>query len=114
MSIGVHSRSQTLTFLFTFEIFNHNVHNCLVYFGALSNVIPWSTCNKINPTSEKNNAKITKLDRIEVQVIGELNDVLIRLSSNPMVIQAVDIVVADIPEAYDILLSGYWSNKLQG
>lgn len=33
------SRSQTLPFLLTFKIFNRNVHNCLVNFGASSNVM---------------------------------------------------------------------------
>ena len=29
-------------FLLTFEVFNRNIHNCLVYLGASSNVIPLS------------------------------------------------------------------------
>ena len=41
-------RSQTPPFLLTFEIFNHNVHNCLVDPGALSNVMPYLVCKKIN------------------------------------------------------------------
>ena len=39
-SIGGKSKSQTLPFLLTFEIFNHNIHNCLVDSGASSNVMP--------------------------------------------------------------------------
>ena len=31
-------------FLLTFEIFNNNVHNCMVDFGASSNVMPYSVC----------------------------------------------------------------------
>ena len=42
------SKSQTLPFLLSFDIFNHNVHNCLVDFGASSNVMPLSVCRKIN------------------------------------------------------------------
>lgn len=48
MLIGRKSRSQTLPFLLTFEIFNRNVHNCLVDFGASSNVMPYSSCKKLN------------------------------------------------------------------
>ena len=47
-SIRGESKSQTLPFLLYFEILNHNVHNCLVDFGASSNVIPLSFCIKIN------------------------------------------------------------------
>ena len=40
--IGRKSRSQTPPFLLTFEIFNRNVHDCLVDDGALSNVMAYS------------------------------------------------------------------------
>ena len=39
-SNGGKSRSQTLPFFMSFEIFNHNVHNCLIDSGASSNVMP--------------------------------------------------------------------------
>ena len=38
-----------------------------------------------------------------MKVIGEMEDVLIRLSSNEKVCQFIDIVVADIPEAYGLV-----------
>ena len=37
-------------FLLTFEIFNRNVHNCMIDSGASSNVIPVSMCIKLNGT----------------------------------------------------------------
>ena len=46
--IGIKSRSQTPPFLLTFDIFNRNVHNCLIDYGASSNVIPYSVCKKLN------------------------------------------------------------------
>jgi len=45
-------------------------------------------------------------------VIGELNQVTIRLSSNPKVRQVIDILVVDIPEFYGLILSRDWSEKL--
>ena len=41
-SVGGKSKSKHPPFLLTFEIFNHNVHNCLVDSGALVNVMPIS------------------------------------------------------------------------
>ena len=38
--IGGRSRSHTPPFLLTYEIFNKNVHNCLVDSGASSNIYP--------------------------------------------------------------------------
>jgi len=57
---------------------------------------------------------IVQLDQSQVEVIGELNQVTIRLSSNPKVCQVIDILVADIPEYYGLILSTDWSEKLHG
>ena len=52
------------------------------------------------------------MDRMNVKVIGEMEDVLVHLSSNDKVCQFIDIVVANIPEAYGLVLSRDWSAKL--
>jgi hypothetical protein len=65
--------------------------------GASSNVMPWSVCQKINAEVELSSLKIIQLDRTYVKFIGELKNVLIRLSSNPKVHQVIDIIVVDIP-----------------
>jgi hypothetical protein len=101
-------------FLLTFEIFNRNVHNCMVDSGASSNVMPWSVCQKINAEVEPSSLKIIQLDRTDVKVMGELKNVLIRLSSNPKVHQFIDIIVVDIPEVYGMFLSRDWSEQLHG
>ena len=43
-----------------------------------------------------------------------MNEVPIRLASNPQVHFIIDIIVADIPEAYGLFLSRDWSEKLKG
>ena len=47
-SLGGKSKYRTPAFLLTFEIFNYNVHNCLVDSGASINVMPLSVCKQIN------------------------------------------------------------------
>ena len=96
--IGGRLRSHTPPFLLTYEIFNKNLHNCLVDFGASSNIFPKSICAQLNVQPQKSIVRIVQLDRSQVEVIGELNQVTIRLSSNPKVCQVIDILVADIPE----------------
>jgi ribonuclease HI len=108
------TRKNVPPFLLTFEIFNRNVHNCMVDSGASSNVMPWSVCQKINAEVEPSTLKIIQLDRTNVKVIGELKNVLIRLSSNPKVHQVIDIIVVDIPEVYGLFLSRDWSEQLHG
>ena len=114
ISIGGKSKSQTLTLLLTFEIFNHNVHNCLVDSRASSNVMPLSICKNINGQPTPSPSKIIQLDRCDVKVIGEMKDVLIRLSVDPRVCQFIDIMVVDILEAYSLILSTDWSTKING
>ena len=47
-SVGGKPKCKTPPFLLTFEIFNHNVHNCLVDSRASVNVMPLLVCKKIN------------------------------------------------------------------
>jgi hypothetical protein len=110
----VNTRKNVPPFLLTFEIFNRNVHNCMVDSGASSNVMPLSVCQKINAEVQPSNLKIIQLDRTNVKVIGELKNVLVRLSSNPKVHQIIDIIVVDIPEVYGLFLSRDWSEQLHG
>ena len=47
-SVGGKPKCKTPPFLLTFEIFNHNVRNCLVDSGASINVMLLSVCKRIN------------------------------------------------------------------
>jgi hypothetical protein len=110
----VNTRKNVPPFLLTFEIFNRNVHNCMVDSGASSKVMPLSVFQKINVEVKPSDLKIIQLDQTNVKVIGELKNVLIRLSSNPKVNQIIDIIVVDIPEFYGLFLSRDWSEQLHG
>ena len=82
-SIGKKSDSSTPPFLLTFEIYNRKVHNCMIDSGASKNVMPYSVCKKINAVPVPCDTSIVQLDRSNVKVIGNLNEVLIKLASNP-------------------------------
>ena len=60
--IGGRSRSHTPPFLLTYEIFNKNVHNCLVDSGASTNILPRSICAKLNVQPQKSAVCIVQLD----------------------------------------------------
>lgn len=97
-----------------FYIFNYNVHNYLVDFGASTNIMPLSVAQKINTKWKNIDARIIQLDRSLVQEIGELNNVIIHFSLDHRVHQLFNIIIVDISETYGLLLSKYWSKKLQG
>jgi len=50
-------------FLLTFEVFNRNLHNCLVDSRASSNIIPLSLCKKINAVPLKSDKHVIQLDK---------------------------------------------------
>ena len=102
----------THPFLLTFEIFNNNVHNCIVDSRTSSNVIPYSVCQKLNIEPKKSNIQIVQLAQSRVKVLGELRDVFIRFFVDPQVQQTIYILMADIPEAYGLLLSRDWCSQL--
>jgi hypothetical protein len=49
-----------------------------------------------------------------VKVIGEIKNVLIRISSNPKVRQIIDIIIVDIPKVYGLFLSKDWLEQQHG
>jgi hypothetical protein len=64
------SRYQTPPFIFTFQIFYHNVHNYLVDSRDSSNVILYSMCKKINVQSQICETKIIQFYKSYVKVMG--------------------------------------------
>jgi hypothetical protein len=76
--------------------------------------MPLYVCQKINAEVQPSDIKIIQLDWTNVKVIDELKNVLVMLSSNPMVHQILDIIVVDIPEVYGFFLRKDWSEQLHG
>ena len=70
-------------FLLTFEVFNINLHNCLVESGASSNFMPLSICKKLNTFPLKIDKHVIQLDITQVKVMGELKDVMIKMATHP-------------------------------
>ena len=81
-SVGGKTRFKTPPFLLTFEILNHKVHNFLVDSASSVNVMSLSVCKKINGQPKPTTWQVTQLDRTNVKVVGETEDVLICLSTN--------------------------------
>ena len=105
--MGGKPKFRTPPFLLNFDIFNYNVHNCLVDSGASINVMPLLVYKRINGQPKPSTWQVIQLDKTAVKVVGEMEDVLIRLSANEKVCQYIDIIVADIPDAYGLVLSRY-------
>lgn len=110
--VTLESNTLCPSFLLTFKIFNYNAHNCSIDFRAFVTIMPLSIAKKINDKWEKTNAQIIQLKKSLVQAIFELKNVLIILQKDDEIHQYI-ILIVDILKAYGLLLSRYWSNKLQ-
>ena len=77
-------------------------------------MMPFSVCKNLNAQPKMCKTKIIRLDRSHVKVMGELKDVMIRISLNSKVHQVIDVIIVDILEAYGVILSRDWSAKLNG
>jgi hypothetical protein len=95
--IGKKGKPFVPPFLLTFEVFNINLHNCLVDSGASSNVMPLSICKKLNVVPLKSYKHVIKLDKTQVNVIRELKYVMITMATHPKSVQVINIIVVDIP-----------------
>ena len=74
--------------------------------------MPLSVCKKINGQPKPTTWQVTQLDRTNVKVVGEMEDVLIRLSDNENMCQYIDILVADIHDVYGNFFNRDWSASL--
>lgn len=101
-------------FLLRLKIYGKNLHNWLVDSGAFGNVMPYSICQKLGLNPVHANSKIVELDKIEVNVIGELKVVYIQLSVDPHISHYINIEMVDIIEVYGMLLNRGWSKNLGG
>ena len=102
---GWEETADTPPFLLTLEVLNHNVHNFLVDSGSSVNVMPLAVCKKINGQPKPTDWDVTQLDKTSVKVVGEMKNVLIQLSANKKICQYLNIVVADIPDGYGLILN---------
>ena len=57
--------------MLTYEIYNKNLHNCLIDSGASSNIMPTSVYAKLNIEPQKSAVHIVQLDRYKVQFVGK-------------------------------------------
>jgi len=75
----------------------------MVDFISSSNVMPFKVYENIKVKLEEFDIQIIQLYITRVKVIGELKNVLIKLSSNPKVHQTIDTIVVYIHYTYGMI-----------
>lgn len=101
-------------FYISLSIHDKILHNPMLDSGASHNLMPKSMMEKLNLEITRPYKDLFSFDSSEVQCLGLIKDLCVTLVQYPTKSILMDIVVADIPPKYGMLLSRSWGEKLQG
>ena len=101
-------------FYVSLMIFDILLHNCMLDSGSSSYVMTKKVMNrlKLRPTIPYQN--ICTMDSREVDVVGLIQNLLVKLAKYPYIHITMDILVIDVPDKWGMLLSRKWSADLGG
>ena len=90
------------------------LHNCMLDSGASHNLMPLSMMKDLNLQITKPYRYLYSFDSNRVKCVGLIKDMVVSLAQVPAKSIIMDLVVADIPARFGMLLSKYWGEKLGG
>jgi ribonuclease HI len=108
------ARDTVAPFYITLTLFDHLLHNCMLDSGASHNVMPKAIMEKLGLEITRPYGDLYSFDSRKVKCIGMIKDLVVNLAQIPAKSILMDVVVADIPPKYGMLLSRSWGTKLGG
>ena len=90
------------------------LHNCMLDSGASYNLMPLYVMEELNLQIIKPYRYLYSFDSKRVKCIGLNKDMVVYLAQIPMKNIMMDLVVADIPARFGMLLSRSWGENLGG
>ena len=100
------------SFYIILNIHDKILHNSMLDSGASHNLMPKSVMEKLNLDITRPYKDLFSFDSRQVKCLGLIKDLCVSLVQYPAKIILMDIVVADIPPKYGMLLSRSWGAKL--
>jgi hypothetical protein len=107
-------RDTVAPFYITLTLFDHLLHNCMLDSRASHNVIPKAIMDKLGLEITRPYGDLYSFDSRKVKCIGMIKDLVVGLAQILAKRILMDVVVADIPPKYGMLLSRSWGAKLGG
>jgi hypothetical protein len=101
-------------FYISLNIHDLILHNVMLDLGASHNLMPKALMEKLGLEVTIPYKDLHSFDLIKVKCIELIKDLCITLAQILAKSMVMDIVVADIPPKYDMLLSRSWGAKLKG
>jgi len=100
-----------LPFYVSLHIHDKVLHNAMFDSGASHNLMPKAVMEKLNLDVTRPYKDLFSFDSSQVKCLGLIKDLCVSLVQYPN--KTMDVVVADIPPKYGMLLSRSWGVKLQ-
>jgi len=111
---GKTASAGVLPFYVSLHIHNNILHNAMFDSGASHNLMPKSVMERLNLDITRPYKDLFSFDSSQVKCLGLIKDLCVSLVQYPNKTILMDVVVADIPPKYGMLLSRSWGAKLQG
>ena len=90
------------------------LHNCMLDLGASHNLLPLSVMEQLGLQITRSYKDLYSFDSKRVKCLGMIKDLEVNLAQIPAKSVVMDIVVADIPARFGMLLSRSWGTKIGG
>ena len=103
-----------LPFYVSLHIHDNILYNAMFDSGALHNLMPKAVMERLNPDITRPYRDLFSFDSSQVKCLGLIKDLCVSLVQYPNKTILMDVVVAEIPLKYVLLLSRSWGAKLQG
>jgi ribonuclease HI len=101
-------------FYTSLNIHDKVLHNCLMDSGASHNLMPKAVMEELGLEVTRAYHDLYSFDSRRVQCLGVIKDLVVSLFQLPMKSMIMDIVVADVPPKFGMLLSRSWIKRLGG
>jgi hypothetical protein len=101
-------------FYISLNIHDLILHNAMLDSGASHNLMPKAVMEKLGLEVTRPYKYLHSFDSSKVKCIGLIKDLCITLVQIPSKSMVMDVVVANIPPKYGMLLSRSWGAKLKG
>jgi ribonuclease HI len=101
-------------FYITLNMHDKMLHNCMLDSGASHNLMPKIVMEKLGLDITRPYQDLYSFDAKKVKCMGVIKDMVVTLAQLPMKSVIMDIVVADVPANYGLLLSRSFAHKLGG
>jgi ribonuclease HI len=101
-------------FYTSLNIHDKVLHNCLMDSGASHNLMPKTVMEELGLEVTRAYHDLYSFDSRKVQCLGVIKDLVVTLFQLPMKSVVMDIVVADVPPKFGMLLSRSWIKRLGG